>query len=264
MVWLNGEWKEEGEATVAVSDEAFLRGEGVFETMLALNGEVFELARHWSRFELGCERFAFELLDLSQAMPLLAELLERNCFEAGARVRVRATRSRENLLFSAKVSDPTPEDLILLKTPYRRNEQGALAGLKAISYGENSVALAEGRLKGAHEVLFANTRGHWCEGAWSNVFAVEEGRLLTPPLRSGCLPGVTREVVLELGGDLGLEVGEEERPMEGLTEVDELFLTSSVMGIGAVTRFEERVLERGRVTEELSRRLRAREEGGAL
>lgn len=260
MVWLNDEWKEEGDAAVAASDGAFLRGEGVFETMLARKGQVFELERHWQRLERSCEKLGIEIFALEAARPVFEELFERNTFSAKTRVRVRVTRSRESLLFSAQASPVYPEKLCLLSSPFQRNERSALTGIKAISYGGNLAALEEGKRRGAHEVLFANTRGHWCEGAWSNVFAVEGGCLLTPPLSSGCLPGVTREVVLELAGSLNLFVREEERTLESLEEVEEMFLTSSLLGIGAVDKFDGRALNLGKVTQRLTELLVQRED----
>lgn len=259
MVWLNDEWKEEGDAAVAASDGAFLRGEGVFETMLARGGQVFELGRHWERLERSCDRLGIEIFALESALPVFEELFERNSFPTKTRVRVRVTRSRESLLFSAQESKPYPEKLSLLSSPFQRNERSALTGIKAISYAENLAALEDGKRRGADEVLFANTRGQWCEGAWSNIFAVEDGCLWTPPLSSGCLPGITREVVLELAGCANLFVQEKERTMESLKGVEEMFLTSSLLGIGAVHEFDGRVLTSGEVTQQLAQRLVERE-----
>ena len=260
MVWLNGEWKEEGAAGLPVDDGAFLRGEGVFETMLALNGKVFALEKHWERFQAGGERFEMEVPKLASAFSIVKELLARNSFEEGARVRVRATQSRQTLLFTAQESAPLPEKLDLRTTPFRRNEKGSLVGIKAISYSENTVALAQGKKEGAHEVLFANTAGNWCEGAWTNVFAVENGVLLTPPLSSGCLPGVTREIVIALAEEIGAEVREEERSLSSLASLNEFFLTSSLLGVGAVRLFDGRELGEGALTKKLARLLLEREE----
>ena len=132
-------------------------------------------------------------------------------------------------------------------------------GVKAISYGENAIALAEGKKVGADEVLFANTKGDWCEGAWSNVFAVEKGCVLTPSLLSGCLPGVTREVVMELAQEAGMEVVESARPVASLCEVDEIFLTSSLLGVGAVRQFDGHAFPEGPVTARLAQLLDERE-----
>src|SRR5262249_18620593 len=90
-----------------------------------------------------------------------------------------------------------PTDVVV--APWPRNERGALAGGKSAAFGENVRALLEAGRRDASEALFANTRGELCEGAGSNVFAGFGDGLLTPPLSSGCLAGVTRELLLEAG-----------------------------------------------------------------
>ena len=80
--------------------------------------------------------------------------------------------------------------------PWRRNQHGALTGVKTTSYAENVVALAAARAAGVGEALLANTAGELCEGTGTNVFCVLDGVPCTPPLSSGCLAGVTRALVL--------------------------------------------------------------------
>lgn len=260
MVWHNGEWKEEGEAAVAADDGALLRGEGVFETLLGLGGKVFELERHWKRLGVGCDRFGIGLGEVAQGREICEELLLRNGLtQAGQRVRVRVTRTPANWIFTAEAGSSYPDELVLLTSPFTRNEGSSLVGLKAISYGENTLALEEGRGRGADEVLIANTKGDWCEGAWSNVFAVVGGRLLTPPLSSGCLPGVTRELTIELAREEGIEVLEVALPMNRVGEGEELFLTSSLLGLGAIRKFDGRDFAEGSVTCRLRELLSERE-----
>ena len=260
MVWLNGEWKKEGEAAVAVDDGALLRGEGVFETMLALGGKVFELERHWKRLQLGCERFGIEVCEASEGREICEELLARNeLMKVEQRIRVRVTSTPENLIFTASEAPSYAEELVLLTSPFSRNEKSALVGLKAISYGENALALAEGRGRGAHEVLFANTKGDWCEGAWSNLFAVEDGRLLTPPLSSGCLPGVTRELIIEIAREENIEVLEVEVPVAQVGKADELFLVSSLIGVASIRQFDGGDFAEGPMAGRLSGLLTQRE-----
>jgi len=111
-------------------------------------------------------------------------------------------------------------------SPWPRNERSPLAGVKSTSYGENVVALAHARESGAGEAVFANLAGRLCEGTGTNVFVGLGGRLLTPPLSSGCLAGVTRELVLEL-----VEVVEDDLPLAALASADEAFLTSSTRDV---------------------------------
>ena len=86
--------------------------------------------------------------------------------------------------------------------PWTRNERGATAGLKTISYAANVRALAYAEARGASEAIFANTQGNLCEATGSNVFLVLEGTLVTPPPTAGCLLGVTRGLLLELCGSV--------------------------------------------------------------
>jgi branched-chain amino acid aminotransferase len=109
---------------------------------------------------------------------------------------------------------------------WTRNEHGALAGLKTTSYAENVIALADANSRGAGEAIFANTKGDLCEGTGTNVFLVVDGVLVTPPLSSGCLAGITRELVCEL-----VDVDERAVPLGALAQASEAFLTSSTRDV---------------------------------
>lgn len=261
MVWLNGEWKEEGDAKVASTDRGFLRGEGVFETMLAIGGTVFELGRHWKRMGRGAARFGLQVPSEAEGRAICEELLRRNRLTVANhrehRVRVRVTCTPDHLLMTATPAGSALETTCAKASPYPRNERGALAGIKAISYAENVIAAGEEPLR--MESLLENTQGDWCEGTWSNLFAVEAGEVLTPPLSSGCLPGVTREVVIELAREGGRTVREVTKPMSWLTGASELFLTSSLHGVVALTQYNGRAIPHGEITKALSEALFARE-----
>ena len=131
--------------------------------------------------------------------------------------------------------------------PWVRNERSAVAGLKTTSYAENVVALAYAKERGAVEAIFGNTRDELCEGTGSNVFVVRDGVILTPPLESGCLAGITRELTIEWSREAGLEVREETMPLSVLQDCDEV-ITSSTKDVLAIDRVDDRVLVPGPVT----------------
>jgi branched-chain amino acid aminotransferase len=106
--------------------------------------------------------------------------------------------------------------------PWPRNERGALAGVKTISYAENVYALDYARQRGAGEAIFGNLAGNLCEGSGTNVFVVVGGRLVTPPLSAGCLAGVTRGLLIEWAG-----AEEEDVPLSALAGAGEAFLTGT-------------------------------------
>jgi branched-chain amino acid aminotransferase len=114
--------------------------------------------------------------------------------------------------------------------PWPRNERSALVGLKTVSYAENVVALRWARQQGAEEAVFGNLDGRLCEGTGTNVFVGSGGRMLTPPLASGCLAGVTRDLLLELG-----VAEEEDVPLSALAGADEAFLTSSTRDVQPIS-----------------------------
>jgi branched-chain amino acid aminotransferase len=135
---------------------------------------------------------------------------------------------------------PATEDVATV--PWSRNERGATAGLKTISYAENVRALAYAHQRGATEAVFANTRGELCEATGSNIFIVVDGVVVTPPETSGCLLGVTRALVLELCDKLGIERDERAVPLAALGDADEAFLTSSTREVQPVARVDDRAL----------------------
>ena len=117
--------------------------------------------------------------------------------------------------------------------PHPRNEHGVMAGVKTSSYAENVVALDYAHERGASEAIFANTAGNVCEGTGTNLFWVGDDRLHTPPLASGCLAGVTRELLIER-----LDVVEADLPIGELEAVDEAFLTSTTRSVQSIDRVD--------------------------
>ena len=139
--------------------------------------------------------------------------------------------------------------------PWPRNERGALAGLKTTSYGENVRALAQARRQECSEAIFANLKGHLCEGTGTNVFYVVDGELRTPSLASGCLAGITRALILEWYG-----ASQVDESIEALTEASEIFLSSTTRDVQAIHRWDDRDLSApGPVTTEVRKAWHERE-----
>ncbi len=130
---------------------------------------------------------------------------------------------------------PWPPTTTVATVPWTRNELSAVAGVKSTSYAENVVALQRAHGAGASEAVLANTRGELCEGTGTNVLVVVDGRVVTPPLSSGCLAGITRELVLEW-----FDVEEATLPLEVLFAADEVMLTSSTRNVHPVVAVDTR------------------------
>jgi branched-chain amino acid aminotransferase len=140
------------------------------------------------------------------------------------------------IVAAADLAPAAPSTAVCV-VPWPRNERGALAGVKSTSYAENVLALAHAKERGCTEALFATTTGLLSEGTGSNVFVGIDGRVVTPPLSSGCLAGVTRDLVLEVTA-----AEEADIPMDDLSRADEVFLTSTGRDVQPVHRIDDREL----------------------
>jgi len=245
-LWLhNGELQEADHGVLSAAEIGRLNGTGLFETIPLYEGIPFALADHWERLTTGASRFGLpcpSLESLASSLSLLAEHNDARQWPlARARVTLLPTSGssgtvHEVIEVGAPPSHPETARVILL--PYRRNEKGALTGIKSINYGENTVALREAREHGADEAIFANTQDLLCEGIWTNIFVKIDGGWTTPFLSSGCLPGVTRKHVLELAD----EIVESEIPMNLSDEIESAFLTSSMREIQPIAKIDGREL----------------------
>jgi branched-chain amino acid aminotransferase len=246
-IWVDGRLRDADEATVSVMDHGLTVGDGVFETLKTSGGTAFAMDRHLRRLARSARGLGLPEPDLDEVRRACAAVLEADPMPLG-RLRVTYTggpsplgsdRGDEGatLVVALGTAAVRPDTTTVVTVPWTRNENGALAGLKTTSYGENVIALAHAHQHGATEALFANTRGRLCEGTGSNVFVVIDGRLLTPPLASGCLAGITRELVAEWTG-----AQEADLPLEALREAEEIFLTSSLRDVQAVRQVDAREL----------------------
>ncbi|WP_329130142.1 aminodeoxychorismate lyase [Streptomyces sp. NBC_01476] len=246
-IWVDGGLRDAADATVSVFDHGLTVGDGVFETLKAVDGRAFATTRHLNRLARSARGLGLPEPDLAEVARACQEVLAANPVPYG-RLRVTYTGGLSplgsdrgdagpTLVVALGEAAPRPDTTAAVTVPWTRNEKGALSGLKTTSYGENVVALDRAHRHGASEALFANTQGRLCEGTGSNVFVVIGGRLLTPPLASGCLAGITRELVIEWSG-----AQEADLPLEALAEADEIFLTSSLRDVQAVHRLDDREL----------------------
>lgn len=246
-IWVDGALRETADATVSVLDHGLTVGDGVFETLKSTDGHAFALTRHLRRLTRSARGMGLPEPDEAEVARACQAVLAANPMPHG-RLRITYTggisplgsdrgEAGATLVVAAGPVSGHPAAGAVVTVPWTRNERGALTGLKTTSYGENVVALARAREQGATEAVFANTTGRLCEGTGSNVFVVLDGRLLTPPLSSGCLAGITRELVIEWAG-----AHEEDLPYEALGEAEEVFITSSLRDVQPVSRVDAREL----------------------
>jgi len=248
-VWAGGGLCDEGEARVSLLDHGITVGDAVFETVSVRGGIALSLTRHLARMVRSCDGLGIPAPDVAELRQAALDVVAANSLDAGV-LRVIHTSGPGPL--GSQRGDRQPTTAILAGparhwddtadvavVAWPRNERAATAGLKTTSYAENVIALAEARRRGCSEAIFANTAGSLCEGSGTNVFVGLDGVLVTPPLSSGCLAGVSRGLLIER---CGLEVEERDLPVDVLSRCEEAFLTSATRDVQPIRAVDERVL----------------------
>lgn len=263
-VYCNDRFVPQEEAVVSVFDHGFLYGDGVYETLRAYRGRVFQLAEHLARLERSASRIQLHLpVSRERLAGLVREALSRNQLQE-AYLRITVSRGAgeigldpalcksPTLVIIAKPFQPYPESIytegvsvIVART--RRNLPEALPPqVKSLNFLNNILAKMEAKAAGAHEALMLNHREELTEGTTSNVFAVQGGRLRTPSVECGLLEGITRGLVLQAASELGIPAEETRLTVADLMQAEECFLTNTTQEVLPVTRVDGRMIGDGR------------------
>jgi branched-chain amino acid aminotransferase len=234
IVWLDGELTSDRTARINPADRGFTLGDGLFETMAVRSGEILRLEAHRTRFRKGCEvlGIAPPAADLKSAVDAvftannLADATIRLTFTRGpaARGLVPSGPTQPTLLITASTlpGSPPPARCIIANVT-RRNEHSPLARIKSISYLDNILARQEAMARGANEAILLNSAGRVAEATVSNIFVIKDGRIYTPPIEEGALPGVMRASVLA-----AFDVVQKPLTVEDIATADGVFLTNSL------------------------------------
>jgi 4-amino-4-deoxychorismate lyase len=263
-------WLVNGRRTgVDPSDRGLAYGDGLFETMGAVNGTIRWLDYHLERLVDGCLRLAIPAPDTHEIRAELRAHCPRDGRAVAKLIRTRGSGARG--YGPPPQSEPTRILAISRWPSYPRENYSAgiavrvcelrlaeaprLAGLKHLCRLEQVLAELELGDR-AQQGLLLDAGGRVIGGTRSNLFAVRDGRLLTPALDRCGIRGVMRRVVLETAGAAGLVTEERDLTLGDLDSAAELFMTNSLFGIWPVARLDERPFAVGPVTRELMRRLR--------
>ncbi len=259
------------EARLSPGQIGLLTGWGVFTTLRLYRGQPFAFERHWARLSRDAERLSVPLdrpeSDVREAVVELARANRRR----GGMARVAFIRNQGGL-WEDRTKRP-PSDLLiftreLVAWPPRHRltvqplaifARGELAGAKMLSWAAHALTLEQAHAAGFDEVLLLNEKGQLAECASANIFLVRGGRALTPPLSSGCLPGVTREILLEIAREAGIELAQRDLTLDDLSSADEVFISSTTREVAPVELISPRWSYRapGRVTHALDQAFHA-------
>jgi len=239
------------QARLSPGQAGLFNGWGVFTTIRIYERHSFAFERHWKRLHQDARRIQipFEFV-AERVLAALAEVIRANQVVNGC-ARLYFVYNKVGFWRS---DEPFPEtdllicsnDLPVFVSPtalavqeHGRYTAHPLAGTKVISWLDNVWSLEQAHQRGFDEMILLNERSEVAECTSANLFSVRNSLIQTPPLSSGCLAGVTREVLLEIAGKVGLSIKERSLTLKELYEADEVFITSTSRALLPVGRIED-------------------------
>lgn len=271
-ICVDGAYLPEDQAKISVFDHGLLYGDGVFEGIRVYRGRVFRLDEHLRRLYEGARTILLDIpLTPDQFAAVICETCRRNRIDDGY-IRAVVTRGVGDLGLDPRkcphasyfvIADAIalyPErcytdGLRVITCAVRRNDPTALdPAVKSLNYLNNILARIEVNRSGADEGLMLNQQGMVAEATGDNIFVYRDGALYTPPIGSGLLVGITRQVVLELAAQRGLPVRQEPFTVQFVHNADECFLTGTAAEVIPVVELDGRSIgdgKPGRLTREL-------------
>lgn len=272
IIYLDGKYVPEEEAMVSVFDHGLLYGDGVFEGIRAYHGRVFKLDDHLERLYESAKSINLEIpLTTEEMKEVVLETLRRNNLRDGY-IRLVVTRGKGDLgldprkcpkasVFNIAASIKLyPEEfyqkgLEMVTVPTKRNISEALSPrIKSLNYLNNIMAKIEANLAGVLEAIMLNNEGYVAEATGDNIFIVKKGVLITPPKHMGILEGITRNTVMDIAREKGIEVREDVFTRHDVFIADECFLTGTAAEVIPVVKVDGRVIgdgNPGTMTQEL-------------
>ena len=241
-----------------------ISGWGLFTTLRIFHGEAFAYERHWRRLEKDAAIIHLPMpYTAAKVRVNLHEVIRANNVSEGC-VRIYLVHNSYGHWRSDEPGLPQVDliiysaDLPQYREPVRlglrehgRHAGSPLAGVKTISWLQNVWAVAEAQKEGYDEVVLLNERGEVAECTAANIFVVKNGKILTPPLNSGCLEGVTRGILFEIAPEAGVAIAEQSLRPEDLYGADEIFISSTNRNLIRVGEINGHAIPRGPVAKQL-------------
>lgn len=241
IVFLNGTFIEEDKAALTVTDRGFTLGDGVFDTMLAINGTLIDADAHFTRLldhaavlkipvVMSIDDFketANQLIIPSANQPTaLRTAISRGSSERG--LAPPDAPQPTILMRASPAPGPAEPPHLIIAQSVRRNEHSPLSRIKSSNYGDNILALMEAKERGADDAIILNAAGNASCATASNIFVQIDGTLYTPPLTDGVMNGITRQKLLRRAREKSLNT-------DDLMKAEAIYLTSSIMGVRAAS-----------------------------
>ena len=247
---------EATKARVAPVSSAMLYGRGVFTTLAIYDANPFLWSKHWQRLSTHATKLDIDYSGCTEKSvgDALQKLIAVNQVKDGrARVILLARSGRDLwktrmpggkktdlLIMTGDPPKAPPNGMSLAVSPYRTSTFSPLTGIKSLNYLSNVLAWEEAQSRDFDEAVVLNERGEIASATTANLFWVKDGTVHTPALSTGAVAGITRECVIDVASKHFIPLLEGVYEMADLTDADEIFLTSSSLGVAQVTTFDFR------------------------
>jgi branched-chain amino acid aminotransferase len=264
VIYIDGEYYPKSQAKISVFDHGLLYGDGVFEGIRAYNGIVFKLKEHINRLYQSAHAMMLQIpLTKEQMVEAVLETLRKNKMK-DAYIRLVVTRGVGDLGLDPRKcpkatviiitggivlhgNEAKMKGITTLISWVRRNPVDATSHeIKSLNYLNSVMAKIEANSAGADEAVCLDKSGFVSEGVGENIFIVKNGRILTPPVCSGALPGITAQVVTKLAAELGHEIVESNITPYQLLNADEAFFTGTAAEIVPIREVNKRQIGDGK------------------
>lgn len=262
-IYIDGEFYEKENAKISVFDHGLLYGDGVFEGIRFYNGRVFRLEEHIDRLFDSARAICLKVgLDKAAMTKAVLDTIRLNELRDGY-VRLVVTRGSGDLglnpnlcpratvfIIASKITlyseDKYVNGLDVVTCATRRIPHGALSPMvKSLNYLNNIMAKIEAQIAGAGEGLMLNEQGFVSECTGDNIFTIKNGVIYTPPISSGALAGVTRNVVFEIAAEMGISIQEPNMTRYDIYTADECFLTGTAAEVIPAVKLDTRLIGDG-------------------
>ena len=255
LVYINGQWKEENDATISINNPGFTSARLVYETIRTYQGKLFRLKKHYDRLKNSADAMKIEL---TKTWKEIEQIIQTGIFKNNvdeAYIRIYLTSNPDLIIL---VKDFPKFDSNIFQT-------GVLTDISEIrrqAFMHNQTAIKTtaaldvflARIRKPeklYDFIMLNREGYVAEGTFSNVFAVKDGALITPSMETGILSGITREVVIELSQKCQIKCEQRLVQEKELFEAEELFLTHTSGGIVPIKALGNKDYHIGEITSHL-------------
>jgi branched-chain amino acid aminotransferase len=264
LIYIDGEFYPKSQAKISVFDHGLLYGDGVFEGIRAYQGIVFKLTEHVARLFQSAHAMMLEIpLTKEAIIEAVLETLRKNKMK-DAYIRLVVTRGVGDLGLDPRKcpkatiivipgaiilhgNDAKEKGITALISWVRRHPVDATSHeIKSLNYLNSVMAKIEANAAGADEAICLDKNGFVAEGVGENIFIVRNGKLFTPPVCSGALPGITAQVIAKLAAKLGVEVTESNITPYQLFNADEVFFTGTAAEIVPIREVNKRQIGNGK------------------